>query len=111
MYKIELQWKEFKVSLVNLEKHLRENFQTYVGNQASSKLELFFSEEPLQEDKDYIADYWESLDGSDYVSESEVKQAIEALKAGLITKSWDQMSVAERKIVVGQIPTNEELGF
>jgi hypothetical protein len=118
MYIIRLQWKEFNVSLANLEDHLRANYSTYVGSNANSVLDLGFSEEPSQEEKDGIMDHWESLDGSDYktieevvAEENELKEAINTAKAGLISKSWDEMSETERKIVMNMEVTRAEMGL
>lgn len=37
--------------------------------------------------------------------------AIAALKVSLVSKTWDAMTVAERKVATGQIPTDVELGL
>lgn len=112
MHCIKLEWKEFNVNLEAVEKWLRENCQNYVGNSADYHLKLWFSEEP--ENRQDIVDYWESIqegsaEAKSYVSKAQIEEAINKLKADLPSKSWAKMSVAERKIAVGQMPTKEEL--
>jgi len=118
MYSMKLEWKEFNISLDNLESHLRSEYPNYKGNQAASALELFFSEEPSEQEKQAILDHWEFLDGSDYVSiedlkaqAEELEQAKQAAKAGLISKTWDQMSATERKLVMNLEVTRAEMGL
>lgn len=118
MYTIQKEWKEFNISLVNLESEMKASFPDYAGCSAHSKLELHFSEEPSQEEKDAIDEYYESLDGSDYVSaadlkvqEKEFEDAVLAMKLALISKTWAQMSAVERKIAVGLVPTRQEMGL
>lgn len=79
MYKIELQWKTFNISLSNLDQQLRSMCHQYVGNQAHSLLELWFSEEPSDEDKALINDLWQEIDQDhelavSYVSSNDIKQ-------------------------------------
>ena len=118
MHSIRLEWKEFNVSLENLEAHMRSEYSQYLGNQAASCLELFFSEEPSQEDKEAIEAHWDSLDGSDYKSAqvladeiAELEAAKIAMKAGLVSKSWDQMSTVERKVAMNMEVSREEMGL
>lgn len=111
MFGIKKEWKESNVSLEVLEKHMREEYPSYVGNQAAASLELYFSEEPSEEEKEAIDAFWEELDDSSYVSAEAIKNKIEELKASAATKSWDELSVAQRKLILGQTPTTEELGL
>lgn len=61
-YMISLEWKEFNVDLEAVEAWMRANAgSSYCGNQAGTKLELWFYEEPEQDNKDLIALYWEDL--------------------------------------------------
>lgn len=113
-----LEWKEFNVSLENLEAHMRANFPQYVGNQAAQALELYFNEEPSEQEKEDIQAHWESLDGSDYLSAQdlaaqaeELKQAIIDMKSTLVSKTWDQMTVTERKVAMNMEVTRSEIGL
>lgn len=118
MYTIQKEWKQFNISLVNLEVELKANYPQYVGCSANSKLELHFSDEPSQEEKEQIDAFYESLDGSDYISKTELEEqslvyenAIYDMKIALISKTWAQMSTIERKIAVGIKPTRQEMGL
>jgi hypothetical protein len=85
MFKMELQWKEFNVDLAALDASLRADYPNYKGNQAYSILELWFDEEPSQEDKDAINALWAALDPDDamvesYQSAAQIKAASDAKK-------------------------------
>lgn len=63
MYMMKLEWKaDFKVDLAALDQQLRSMHEQYVGNQAHNHLELWFSEEPTEADKEAIQAMWEGLD-------------------------------------------------
>ena len=83
MYQMNLQWKEFNVDLQALDVSLRADYPNYKGNQAHSVLELWFDEEPSQEDKDAINALWDALDPDDamvesYQSAAQLKTAADA---------------------------------
>jgi hypothetical protein len=115
MFKMELQWKEVSLDLEKVDTKLKADYPSnYKGNQAHSVLELWFENEPSELEKADILAYWEALDeesdeASSYRSQADVKEAQEALKAGLIAKSWDQMSAVERKAMMGMSVTKQEL--
>lgn len=46
MYAIKLSWKEFNVNLSMVEQAMKSAHEHYVGNQAASQLELWFSVDP-----------------------------------------------------------------
>ena len=70
MYAIKLDWKEYKVDLVKLDKELRQSYPSYVGNQAHSYLELYFSEPISDEQKLDIEILWECIDESHELAQS-----------------------------------------
>lgn len=70
MFCMTLQWKEFNIDLRALDASLKASYPSYVGNQAHSVLELWFNEEPSQEDKDAIEQLWAALDPDDAMVES-----------------------------------------
>lgn len=117
MYSIKLNWKEFNVDLNLVESWFRANAgEAYSGNSADSVLTLWFTAEPVQETQDAINSYWDSItaeseEATSYLPQAEITAAIEAAKTALLSKSWDEMSLPERKLVLGQIPTREELGL
>lgn len=111
MFSMRFEWKESNVNLQALEAHMRAEYPNYVGNQASSALELYFSEELSQEDQDDIQAYWDLLDNTGYVTQEQISAAIASMKAGMINKTYDQLSVGEKKLLLGLNPTNAELGL
>jgi len=110
-----LQWREFNIDLLAVDTKMRADYPTkYSGNQASSFLELYFSEEPTEEEKAAIQSYWDGLTDQSaevlsYRTQASIKEAIDNLKMGLVNKTWDQMTVTERKIVVGATIDKSEL--
>lgn len=92
MFKIELQWKDgVKVNLPALDAQLRADHSEYSGNQAYSKLELWFNQEPSQAAKNAINDLWASIDedhelAASYKSAEEIKAEQEAKKASAKSK-------------------------
>ena len=116
MYSMKLEWKEFSLSLLPIETYFIATYPYYRGNSADTALTLWFSEEPTDEDKTAIQAYWDgilvdSTEATSYVSSQQVAARIADLKAGLLAKSWDDMTTAERKIVVGAAVSHAELGF
>ena len=51
MINIQLQWNDFDVDLVSLEKKMREDHTSYVGNSAHSSLDLFFEADSLTDNE------------------------------------------------------------
>lgn len=118
MYELRLKWKEVFVNLSNLDSHLRASHSTFLGSQANRELILYFSDELSAEAEQTIRNHWESLDGSDYKSSEQIQaekvelaEAIRVTKEGMISKSWDQLSTVERKIMMGLEVSREEMGL
>jgi len=117
MYSISFEWKNFSVNLTTLDAWLRANAGPhYAGNSADIKLTLWFTEDPGPAVVTACEQYWDAIDvnsteATTYVSSQAVKDAVAGLKVDLHTKTWAAMSTAERKIVIGQTPTNAELGL
>ena len=115
MQSMKVSWKEFSVDLEAIDTHFRAEYPgNYCGNQAADMLELYFETELTEGMQADIEAYWEGIESNSaeaesYRSVSAIKDAIATLKAGLIAKSWDAMSAIERKLVVGQTVTKEEL--
>ena len=115
MHKIELQWKEVSIDLEKVDAKLRADYPAnYKGNQAHSVLELWFDQAPSEQEAADIAAYWESLDAESdeaqsYRSMDQILAAKAAVKAGLLAKSWDQMSQVERKSMMGMEVSKQEL--
>jgi len=117
MFKLDLSWHEFNVSLPMFNAWIKElENSNYLGMSADAKLSVWFTNKPSAENLYEIEAKWHGLSESSeeavaYVSYQTIRNKIEELKVGLVSKGWDEMSVAERKIVLGQIPTVEELGL
>lgn len=118
LFSIELPWKSFNVNLQWVESYV--NSLTagphYAGCSADTKLTLWFRESLSAEDAQEVTDYWESLteesaEAMNYVSQDQITARIEELKADMLSKSWDEMSLAQRKILMNQSLSNTELGF
>jgi len=117
MHKITLQWKSFNVCLDNVSNYVANICEDiYKGCSADTELTLWFSEAPNQEDTDVILEYWDNItevssEAENYISSSAIADAIAAQKTAMLSLSWDAMSVAQRKIMLGQTPTRVELGL
>ena len=118
MYALKLNWKEFSVSLPDVDTWAKAQTwaSSYKGMSGDYTLTLWLDAEPSQADKDAIQTYWDGLtaqstEATSYVSAEAIKTAYDTLKAGIAVKTWDAMSTAERKIVLGQMPTKTELGL
>ena len=111
MYEIVFNWKESNVNLKTLENHMRSTYPNYVGCSAGADCKLHFSSEPSEQEKSDIQAFWDALDNSGYASQEQIQAAIAAMKAGMINKTFDQLSVGEKKLLLGLMPSNEELGL
>ena len=116
MYSVKLEWHPHNIDLQAAEAHIKMLFAHCIGNSADSALTFWFTEALTEEQEQIVRDYWASLDAASneaqsYVAGADLEAAHAALKSGLAAKTWDNMSVAERKIVLGQSLTREELGF
>lgn len=108
MFNMKLEWKEsYNVDLPSFESWLRINYSSeYVGNSAGSSLRLYFSETLEQADQDAIQAEWDSLEEESEATKIQARlnrdAAVVEAKSGVLAKAWDDMSVAERKIVMSQ---------
>jgi len=116
MYSVKLEWHAHSINLQAAEAHIKMLFAHCVGNSAGTDLTFWFTEALTEEQEQIVRDYWAALDAASnetqsYVAGADLEAAHTALKSGLAAKTWDSMSVAERKIILGQSLTREELGF
>ncbi len=117
MYCYKLTWKEYNLDLPAVNAWMQSNAgEFYTGMSADYTLNLWFSEEPAAEMLITLQTYWdeltsESTEAVNYLPYETLVAAREALREGLAAKTWDEMSVAERKLVLGQAVTREELGL
>jgi len=80
MYKLELPWKQFNVDIRAVDAQLRLDYASYAGSQASYTLELWFNEEPSEQDKTDIQAMWdgiteESEEAQSYESQADIETA------------------------------------
>lgn len=112
MYELQLEWKEFNISLPMIEAKMRAEQPSYTGCSADVKLRLHFSEEPSQEAKDAILAYWEALDEESdeaetyapNLTEEELKEkrdSAKQVKLAMVSKTWANMNALERKLCMG----------
>jgi hypothetical protein len=116
MYSVKLEWHPYSIDLKAVQTYITANFPTCLGSSADYNYTLWFSEELTDEEKSDIQAYWDgilvdSTEATSYVSLQQITDRIDELKTGLIAKAWDDMTAAERKIVVGAAVSNAELGF
>lgn len=125
---IEKQWKEFNISLPKLKEEIESLLNNQIGLIASDENFLIcLSEQLTPEEEQQIHDLWDSIDENHIVATSyksaeqmrqeeeqrkqQRQQAINAIKQSALTKSWDEMSVVERKAAMNMELTDQELGL
>lgn len=116
MYTVDLAWKNFNVNLDAVEVWMKANAGgSYLGNSADADLSLHFSAKPDDATLQHIQDYWDALSDSStevttYASRQTIVDAVASLRLDAATKTWDQLSAAQRKLVVGLSLTRQDLG-
>lgn len=116
-YMIKKDWKEFSLNLGMVQAELVGLTGSHLcGLQAHSHLEIWFTEEPTEEQKSMIDLYWDGLtetsaEAVGYYSQEELQNAVQAARLDAVTKTFDELSVAQKKIIMGVSPTAEELGI
>lgn len=116
MHSVDLEWKEFSVNLDVVDAWLKANAATnYLGMVAGALLSIYYSEKPADETIQAINDYWtglteESDEATSYIPESTIQEAIAAARVDAVSKTWDELSTAQRKLALGLTPTREDLG-
>lgn len=107
MFKVELNWKEFKVDLISFEEFMREKFESYIGSQAHSIIELYFSKEPRKADLDAINNYYETLTENNEniklakpsrLKDIARKDFIDNAKDNILKKRDHELTIVERKL-------------
>lgn len=114
MYSIVKEWKSFRVNLPDLEDWLKDvGGENYKGNSADAVFTMWFTEQPGYEAEGVIEDYWESL-----TEEGEYDKwalytfrnaAVEDARVGLLTAAFDDLIVAERKLLLNMSLTSADL--
>ena len=113
MYNLDLQWKEFNISLPDVKAWLDVNVSTpSVGTSANSVFQLHFESEPSQGEKDAIQAYWDGLtaesdEAVNYQTGEQIKAAQEADKAAKIATASTKLqalglTAEEIQAILGQ---------
>jgi hypothetical protein len=111
MFKLELQWKEFKVDVKKVIDSVKLLSDIHVGTVSGQSLELWFSSEPSNEVKAQILAYWDSIDAASieavtYKSADQLKQESDAVKLANINSAKAKLaalglSEAEISAIIG----------
>ena len=116
MYSVKLAWHEHNLDLPAVETYVKANFPHCVGNSADTALTFWFTEALSTGQEQNLRSYWAALgnvspEAQSYVPAVVLTDRIAELKADAVTKTWDQLSTVQRKLIVGQSVTKQELGF
>lgn len=118
MFSVRLEWKPFNINIGHIEEQVRSLCKNgeFVGSSADSALTLWFNCELAPEDVAALQAGWDALDENSeealsYVSAADLMKRMEEMKEAMIEKSWDEMSLVERKLMLGRAVTRNELGF
>ena len=93
MYSICLSWKEYNISLAAVEAWMKSEIGSgYRGNSADTQLVLWFENELSEQQVQQIQDYWDNItedspEAINYVTQQDITQRIEELKAEIPTKT------------------------
>ena len=111
---MEFNWKEFNINLFKVTSHIKALVPSFSGACADMNLRLCFSEPLTEEQASAIQAYWdgitdESLEATSYHSVADIAAKILVVKEDAITKTYDQLSVVQKKILYGLNYSQDEL--
>lgn len=114
IYTMDFEWKNYNVNLSKVLEEIKELDSNCIGVSGNSKMQAHFSEEPSEETKTAILAYWDGLtdqsaEATSYKSAEDVIEQIASLKADAATKSYDNLSAVQKKLLFGLPTTTEEL--
>lgn len=108
MYTITKDWKEFNISLDKIDEWGRTNLgASFSGISADNNLRFDFTEEPSNEVKAALNAMWDGIEddtheyATSYFSFSEYESALSAAKEDAVTKSYDELSAIQKKLLLG----------
>lgn len=111
---IQLNWKEYNVSMAHVEAWMKANCgASYCGNSAHAFLELWFNEEPGEAVRAAIATYWDEMTAQSeaaaaYFDAATAQATEKAAREDMVTKSYDQLSTQQKKILAQVELTNSD---
>lgn len=105
MFNIKLEWKPFKIHLPVFESSIKAlSGNNYKGNSADSALTLHFEVEPTDVVKAHIQTAYDALfESGENARISKMQKRERAVNAATISiplQNWDQLTTAERKIMM-----------
>lgn len=115
-----LEWREFNISIPEVRAWIGANLPdfepSFSANSRGLIVKLYGEDYPSEADKDSLRNWWESLTETDdaatkYYSMADFKAAVAAARQSAVGKLWDDMTIAEQKVIAGVDPTPEELGL
>lgn len=116
MFNIDLSWHPFPVNLASVEAWLKANTTGYDSNCSGTDLTLHFTTEPDDVIKAAVHAYWDGLteespEAVAYMPQDTISAAIAAARLDAVAKPWDDLSVAQKMLVLGLTPSASELGL
>jgi len=113
MFEIKLEYKEYNVGIDKFWAWVKQQTQLCCGISANSSIQIHFTEKPSDEIIATIQEKWNTLIETDfpYISQTQVKEAIEAIKQSLLTKDMATWTALDRKVFMNMEVTNTELGL
>lgn len=101
-----LEWKTFDVDLPGMDNLLRGSLAVYDGMVCTeANLEIIFTEEPSEEVTNTVMQYWNGLSEPSESAKINrpglLRDAIDSLRAGMVSKRYDDLSSIEKKILLG----------
>lgn len=114
---VSLNWKPFNVDTATVSRWMKSNFgESFNGVSAAKELHVVFNRELTAKEIEMVEMYWdaiteESEEAVNYVPASVIREKISQLKQQAVKKSWEELGVAQRKIMMGLTPDREDLGL
>ena len=116
MFTVKLDWHAHNLDLDAVQTYVKANFPHCVGSSADYCLTFWFTEALSTGQEQNLRSYWAALgdvspEAQSYTPAVVIQERMEDLKVDAVTKTWDQLSTVQRKLIVGQSVTKQELGF
>jgi len=114
VHTIDYNWKNFSVNMEKVYVAIKAIDANCLSLSANYFMQVHFTEEPTEESKIAIQAYWdslteESIEATSYISKAEIEAKYNELKVDITTKSFDQLSAVQKKMLMNLPITAEEL--
>lgn len=112
-YTIQKPWKEFNLDLEAVKIYFSQCSE-FCGISANSQIEFHFTSIPSAAYLAAFEAYYEGLtaespEALSYKSQAEIATKVQELKLDAAAKSWDSLNIAQRKLILGAMPSKDEL--